>query len=235
LGSSNPHVHGEHEQGYCPELFPDQSKDTHMTGAQKLKAAVPGTKENKLKKLEKEADKVEGNDHRTETLDQNYHQGHHQESLPKDQQDHSHGHMTTGEKIKAAIPGTKEHKAKKAEKEAEKQISGQDRTETLDQNYHQGHRQEAEVISKDQDRDHGHTTGHGHMTTGEKIKAIIPGTKEHKAKKAEKEAEKLERNDIDKDLGHHHESDKNFRRQDQDYPQKEYVVTGEKNTKEPVV
>jgi len=170
--------------GYNPALFPDgwNSQDTSTWSAEeKLKAKIPGTKEHKiqsnLKKLEKNENLNQGQMDQVLGRDQN---------IDRDQIDrqhhdsNEHSSMTTGEKIKAAIPGTKEHKIKKAEKEAEKEDEKIEKrqNENLDREI----RQEQDNGLKPKD----------HMTTGEKIKAVIPGTKEHRAKKEmEKEGQPI--------------------------------------------
>jgi len=175
---------------YNPELFPngwDSSNPSTWSKEEKLKAAIPGTTEHKIKKDLNNFQKDENlttNDglHR----DQN---GLRNNNLNRDQnylQDPSdptptHTHMTTGEKIKAAIPGTKEHKAKKVEKEAEK----------VEKEAENRERVQNETLDRDIRQDQGDVShSSNNQTFGEKVKAALPGTKEHRAKKAmEKEAQ----------------------------------------------
>jgi len=166
--------------GYDPALFPggwnSQDPSTWST-EEKLKSKIPGTREHQIKS---DLNKLEPNEigNQGQINQQNLNRDDmDQQNLNRnqiDQQIQDTDRMTTGEKIKAAIPGTKEHKAKKEEEDAEKRERIQN--ENLDREIRQ-------------DQGDGYKPN-DQMTMGEKLKAVIPGTKEHRAKKAmEKEVQ----------------------------------------------
>jgi len=83
--------------------------------------------------------------------------------------------FTTTEKIKAVLPGTAEHRAKKA---AQDRLDGElphstiQQVDQMDQGNSLDKREDNLPLDKPTDG----------LSTGEKLKAKLPGTKEHKAK-----------------------------------------------------